>query len=65
MADTRLTRRERQQRAYVSGVVAGGGALATVVTFVLSIIGVLGFGIVLLCAIVTVVAGLLFRRTVT
>ncbi len=65
MADTRLTRRERQQRAYLSGVVAGGGALATVVTFVLSIIGVLGFGIVLLCAIVTVVAGLLFRKAVT
>ncbi len=65
MADTRLTRRERQQRAYLSGLVAGGGALATVVTLVLSIIGVLSFGIVLLCAIVTVVAGLLFRRSVT
>ncbi|MDP9384105.1 MAG: hypothetical protein M3P50_02530 [Actinomycetota bacterium] len=65
MADTRLTRREREQRAYLSGLVAGGGALATVVTLVLSIIGVVGFGIVLLCAIVTVVAGLLFRRSVT
>ncbi len=65
MADTRLTRREREQRAYLSGLVAGGGALATVVTLVLSIIGVLSFGIVLLCAIVTVVAGLLFRRSVT
>ncbi len=65
MADTRLTRREREQRAYVSGIVAGGGALATVVTLVLSIVGVLGFGIVLLCAIVTVVAGLLFRKAVS
>lgn len=65
MADTRLTRREREQRAYVSGIVAGGGALATVVTLVLSIVNVVGFGIVLLCAIVTVVAGLLFRKAVS
>ncbi len=65
MADTRLTRRQRERRAYLSGLVAGGGALATVVTLVLSIIGVVGFGIVLLCAIVAVVAGIVFRSAVT
>ncbi len=65
MADTRLTRRQREQRAYLSGLVAGGVALATAVTLVLSIVGVLGFGIVLLCAIVTVVAGLMFKRAVS
>jgi len=65
MADTRLTRKQKEQRAYLSGLVAGGGALATAVTLVLSIIGVIGFGIVLLCAIVAVVAGLIFKRTVS
>ena len=65
MADTRLTRRQREQRAYLSGLVAGGGALATVVTFVLTLFTSLSFGIVLLCAIVTVVAGLMFRKAVS
>ena len=65
MADTRLTRKQKEQRAYVSGLVAGGGALATVVTGILAVIGVLGFGLVLLCAIVAVVAGLIFRSTVS
>jgi len=65
MADTRLTRREREKRAYLSGTVAASGALATVTTFVLSIVGVVGFGLVLLCAIVTVVAAVLFRRAVS
>ena len=65
MADTRLTRREREKRAYVSAMVAGGGGLATVVTFVLALVTSLSFGIVLLCALVTVVAALLFRRAVS
>ena len=65
MADTRLTRRQREQRAYVSGLVAGGGALATVVTFVLTLFTSLSFGIVLLCAVITVVAGLMFKKAVS
>lgn len=65
MADTRLTRRQREQRAYVSGLVAGGGALATVTTFVLALITSLSFGIVLLCAVVTVVAALMFQRAIS
>jgi hypothetical protein len=65
MADTRLTRREREKRAYVSGLVAAGGGLATVATFVVALITSLSFGIVLLCALVTVMAVLLFRRSVS
>ncbi len=65
MADTRLTRRQREQRAYLSGIVAGTGALATAVTFVLSIIGVISFGIVLLLAIITVGAAFMFKRAVS
>ncbi len=65
MADTRLTRRQREQRAYLSGLVAGGGALATVATFVIALITSLSFSIVLLCAVITVVAGLMFKRAVS
>ena len=65
MADTRLTRRQREQRAYLSGLVAGGGALATVATFVIALITSLSFSIVLLCAVITVVAGLMFRSAVS
>ncbi|HEX8101933.1 MAG TPA: hypothetical protein VF533_04935 [Solirubrobacteraceae bacterium] len=65
MADTRLTRRQREQRAYVSGLVAAGGALATVVTLLLAVFTSLSVLIVLLCAIVTVVAGLMFQRSVS
>jgi hypothetical protein len=65
MADTRLTRRDREKRAYLSGLVAAGGVLATVGTFVLALVTSLSFGIVLLCAIVTVLAVLMFRRSVS
>ncbi len=65
MADTRLTRRQREQRAYLSGLVAGGGALATVATFVIALITSLSFSIVLLCAVITVVAALMFKRAVS
>jgi hypothetical protein len=47
-------------------VLVGGtaGAIA-VVTFVLAIFGVMGFGIPFIAAIVALVCGLLFRRTVS
>ncbi len=59
------TRRQKEQRAYTLGLVAGGGALATVVLMVLAIVGVVGFGLVLLAAIVAAIAGYLFQRTVS
>jgi hypothetical protein len=60
----RLSRSTREQRAYRL-VVAGAafGAIA-VVSFVLAIAGVLGFGLPFIAAIVAVVCTLLFRRTV-
>jgi drug/metabolite transporter (DMT)-like permease len=59
------SRRSREQRAYRL-VVAGGisGAIA-VVTFVLAIVGIMGFAIPVLTAIVAAVCVLLFRRTVS
>lgn len=59
----RLSRRQRQKRAYTLVLATGGGAIATLALLVLSIAGVVGFGIVLLFAVLTVVAGLLLRRT--
>jgi hypothetical protein len=47
-------------------VLAGGAAGAVaVVTFVLAVVGVMGFGIPVLAVIVALVCGLLFRRTVS
>jgi hypothetical protein len=61
---SRLPRRQREQRAY--NLVLAGGALAVVfvVTAVLAIVGVMGWSIPILAAILAVVCGLLFRRTV-
>ena len=59
----RMTRAQREKRAYTLVLLTGGGALATLLFLVLSIAGVVGFGLVLLFAVLTVVAGLLLRRT--
>jgi hypothetical protein len=59
----RITRKQREQRAYRLSAATGVGALGTVATLVLSILGVVGFGIVLLFAILTVVSGLMLKRT--
>ena len=58
------TRRQREQRAYTLAMTSGGAGLATVVLLVLSIAGVVSFGLVLLAAIVAVVTGLAFKRSV-
>ena len=60
----RLSRRDREQRAYLLVLVGGGAGLVAAVTFVLAIVGVTGLGIPLLATIVAVVCFLLFRRTV-
>ena len=61
---SRLPRRSREQRAYRLVVVGGVSGAVAVVGFVLAIAGVIGLGIPFLAAIVAVVCGLLFRRTV-
>jgi putative flippase GtrA len=59
------SRRDRESRAYRLVVVGGAAGAVAVVTFVLAIAGVMGFGIPFIAAIVALVCGLLFRRTVS
>jgi hypothetical protein len=59
-----LTRREKEKRAYTMTVVGGGAGVATVVFFVLAVVGILSFGPAILAAIVAIAAAFGFRRTV-
>jgi hypothetical protein len=61
---SRPSRRRREQRAY--NLVLAGGALGIVflVTALLAVFGVMSWSIPILAAILAVVCGLLFRRTV-
>jgi hypothetical protein len=61
----RTPRRAREDRAYKLVLAGGAAAVVAVVTFVLAIVGVMGFGIPVLAAIVAVLCGWLFRRTVS
>jgi hypothetical protein len=58
------SRRGRERRAYQLTLVGGTAAVIAVVGFILAAVGVMGFGIPFLAAIVAVVCALLFRRTV-
>jgi hypothetical protein len=60
---SRLTRRQREQRAYRLVVATGALTVASITAFVLAIVGVVDGGLVVLLAILAVVAGLLLRRT--
>ena len=59
------SRRSRERRAYQLVLVGSTAGVIAVVGLVLAAVGVLGFGIPFLAAIVAVVCGLLFRRTVS
>jgi len=59
------SRRSREDRAYKLVLAGGAAAVVAVVTFVLAIVGVMGFGVPVLAAIVAVLCGWLFRRTVS
>ena len=59
------SRRGRERRAYQLVLVGSTAGVIAVVGFILAAVGVLGFGIPFLAAIVAVVCGLLFRRTVS
>jgi divalent metal cation (Fe/Co/Zn/Cd) transporter len=61
----RTPRRVREERAYKLVMAGGAAAVVSVVTFVLAIVGIVGFGIPVLAAIVAILCGWLFRRTVT
>ena len=59
----RMTRSQREGRAYRLVLATGAGAVATVTLLVLSIVGVVGFGLVLLVGLLTAVCAWLLRRT--
>ena len=62
---SRLTRRQREQRAYNLVLAAGGLGVVFVVTTVLAILGMIGWSIPILAAILAVICGVLFRRVVS
>jgi hypothetical protein len=59
------SRRTREDRAYRLVLAGGAAGVVAVVTFVLAIVGVMGYGIPVLAALVAVLCGWLFRRTVS
>ena len=62
---TRLSRRQREQRAFRLIQVGGTAGAVAVVTGILALVGVLGFGVPLLAVVIAVICALLFRRTVS
>ena len=58
------SRRGRERRAYQLVLVGSTAGTIAVVGFLLAIFGVMGFAIPFIAAIVAVVCGVLFRRTV-
>ena len=59
------SRRSRERRAYQLVLVGSTAGVIAVLGFILAIVGVMGFGIPVLAAIVAIVCGLLFRRSVS
>ena len=61
---SRPSRRQREKRAYNLVMAGGVLGLVFVVGAVLAILGIIGWGIPILAAILAVICALLFRRTV-
>jgi hypothetical protein len=59
----RMTRREREQRAYRLTLATGGLALATVVFTVLAVVGAVGAGLPVVLAILAVLCFVALRRS--
>ena len=59
------SRRSRERRAYQLALVGGAAGVIAVVGLILAAVGVLGFGVPFIAAIVAIVCGLLFRRTLS
>ena len=62
---SRPSRRQREQRAYNLVVAGGALGLVFVVGTILAVVGIIGWSIPVLAAILAVVCALLFRRTVS
>lgn len=59
-----MPRRAREERAYRLVLATGGFGAIAVIGFILAIAGVIGAGIPLVAAVLSVVCGLLFMRSV-
>jgi hypothetical protein len=59
------SRRSRERRAYQLALVGGAAGVIAVVGIILAAVGVFGFGVPFIAAIVAIVCGLLFRRTIS
>jgi putative flippase GtrA len=59
------SRRSREDRAYKLVLAGGAATVVAVVTFVLAVVGIMGFGVPVLAALVAVLCGWMFRRTVS
>lgn len=59
------SRRQREDRAYKLVLAGGTAAAVAVVTFVLAIVTSMSFGVPVIAALVAVLCGWLFRRTVS
>ena len=59
------SRRSREDRAYKLVLATGAAGVVAVVTFVLAIVNVMGFGVPIIAALVAVLCGWMFRRTVS
>jgi hypothetical protein len=61
---SRLPRRAREERAFRLVLASGAFGVIALVGFILAIAGVIGAGIPLIAAVLSVVCGLLFMRAV-
>lgn len=61
---SRPSRRQRERRAYNLVLAAGGLGVVFLVGTVLAIVGVIGWSVPILAAILAVICGVLFRREV-
>jgi hypothetical protein len=59
-----MSRTSRERRAFQLAIAGGTASAVAVVTFVLALVGVMGFGIPVLAVLIAVVCAWLFRRTV-
>jgi CHASE2 domain-containing sensor protein len=60
----RLSRSQREQRAYRLVLAGGGAAAVAVAGVVLAVVGVVGFWLPVLAIVVAAICGFLFRRTI-
>jgi hypothetical protein len=60
----RVSRRTREQRAFQLVVAGGTSAAVAVVTGILAVVGILGWGLPVIAVLLTVACLLLFRRAV-